>query len=549
MDVDSILYALAGLGLIFLGAKTFTHNLQSITGPFVRFLINKRTDNLFLTHWIGVLVSVFVQNSMGISYILLAYMSAGLMSLGQGIFMLLGAQWGLSSAAWFLNVGFDTRAMFFLLFMGFIPALFGHRFFVSQLGRSFFGLGLILLGIEFFDRINLFLIPYLSPYVAMQLGDSGLYKMFLLVLLVAASLTALTRSKLLVLAIAFAILRSFSFGPLFSLAVAIGLSLGGTLPQLLLSFSMTTNTRRLAWTYLLVNLLATVLVLVGLEPITRSLFLSPWWVGGTGFAAIYSLFSLWVIVVYVVSGSFLFRPLLRVLIPKAKHKEAKSLRLPGYSTDVATALAIDLVEQELKKMSAMVEIQLDLSKANLLSELGDRGIERRVSKYEKIADNIELEVRDLITHLMQRSLLREEVLELRSFLSISEQLENLSDSSDDLVQLAKELRREERDIPKNLRQRMSAVGNLLQDYYLQSFSALMEGTSLPSSQSELFAKIEEELRALKREQRELSQQSQLSSDTSHCLFEIYNCFKRMLFQAQRFAQGVDHRSRAVSESV
>ena len=209
MDLDSFLYALAGIGLIFLGSKVFTHNLQSITGPFVRFIVNRRTDNLLRTNLIGGVLSLFNQSSMGISYMILAYMNAGLMNLGQGIHMLIGAQLGLTSAAWFLNVGFDTRAMFFLLFLGFIPAVFGQRRFVSQMSRCFFGLGLMLLGIEFVDKLNLFLIPVLGNYVSMLPNDPGFYKMFLSSFFVAAILSSITRSKLLVIAVAFSLLKGF----------------------------------------------------------------------------------------------------------------------------------------------------------------------------------------------------------------------------------------------------------------------------------------------------------------------------------------------------
>ncbi|MAF90852.1 MAG: hypothetical protein CL674_06215 [Bdellovibrionaceae bacterium] len=541
MDADSFLYALAGIGLIFFGSKIFTHNLQSITGPFVRLVVNQRTDNLARVNLIGCVLSIFNQSSMGISYMILAYLNAGLMRLGQGIHMLLGAQLGLTTAAWFLNVGFDTRALFFLLFLGFIPAVIGQRSFAAQVSRCFFGLGLVLLGIEFSDKINLYLIPYLGKFTGMQFHEPGFYKMFLLTALASILLTGATRSKLLVVALSFALLKTFTFGPLFSLAIVLGLAVGGSIPQLIVGYGMSSATNRLALGYVVVETVSMIFILVGLGSIDQYFLQSDILLGGTGFAIIYSAYSLFVILLYSIGAKFVFHPLINVLVPQAKYKEAKRLLLKGDLGDISTALAIDLVEQELKKMSAMVEIQLDLSRANLLSKLGDKSIEKKVSKYEKIADNIHTEVGGLINQLMQRSLQKEEVFELRAFLTMTTELERLSNSADELINLAKELRKEDEEVPSEILKSLRDIGNHLQEFYIQSFTALMEGEKHPESHDRFKDKIFDDLKVFREEQREMYDKDLLSSALGQNLFDVHNCLRKILKQATRFGESVDAR--------
>lgn len=541
MDVDSILYSLAGLGLMFYGIKLFSQSLQSITGPFVRLLVNKRTDNLFRLSGIGFLVALFTQGSMGLSYMVLAYVNAGLLSLAQSIHMLLGAQLGFSLAAWFFSVSFGGITTFFLLFLGFIPSLFGQRFFVSQMSKCFFGIGLVLLGIEFVDKLNVSLIPYVSQYTGIYAQEQGFYQSFLLVALITVLVTGITRSKLLVVALCFSLMKSFPFSPYFSIAVVLGMGIGAAIPQMFVSAGMSSSTRRTAFGYLSVEIIISVLLLLVMESFVPLLIGNYDWSGGTGFALIYSLYSVFSIICYYLFGKLVFEKLLNALVPEANYKEAKKLQLKGNLGDISTALAIDLVEQEVKKMSAMVEIQLDLSRANLVSRLEDKAIERKVNKYEKITDNIDTEIVGLIRLLMQRSLQEDEVVELRSFLTVSDDLESIADAAGELITHAKNIRNEEESLPSELIKSLRTTGNYLQEYYIQVFTALMENSKIPESHDRFHDKIVSELKSFKRHQKQFVADAKISSDANQNLFEIQSCFSRVLRHSKSLSDSLSER--------
>lgn len=548
MDLDSILYSLAGLGLMFFGIKQFSQSLQSITGPFIRLLVNKRTDNLFRVSGIGFTVALFTQGSMGFSYMVLAYVNAGLLNFAQSLHMLLGAQLGFTLAAWFFSVSFGSLTTFLLLFLGFIPSLFGQRYFVSQMSKCFFGIGLVLLGMDFLDRIHISLIPYLGAFTGIQATEPGFYQSFLLVVLAVILLTGISRSKLLVVAISYSLMNSFPFSPYFSIAIVLGMAIGAAIPQMFISSKMSSSTRRTAFGYFCIETIITIILVISMESLVPHIIGDYDWSGGVGFALIYSSYTLLSLVSYFLFGKLFFEKIINSLVPEASYKEAKKLQLRGNLGDISTALAIDLVEQELKKMSAMVEIQLDLSRSNLVSRMEDKAIERKVSKYEKITDNIDTEIVSLIKQLMQRSLQEDEVIELRSFLQVSDDLESIADAAEELLTHAKRIRKDEESLPAELTKSMRGIGNYLQEYYIQIFTSMMDNTEIPESHERFHEKIVFELKDLKRNQKKLAADSIISSDANQNLFEIQNCFSRVLRYSKSLSDSLSERYSFLKEN-
>jgi phosphate:Na+ symporter len=526
---------------MFFGIKQFAQSLQSISGSFIRVLVNHRNQNLLKLSFIGMIVALFTQTSMGLSYMVLAYVNAGLLSLSQSLHMLLGAQIGFVSASWFFSVNFGPFTTFILLFLGFVSAFFGQRYFIAQMAKCFFGIGLVLLGMDFFDHINLGLVPYVGPFTSIEPSSAHFYQNFLIVLLAAMGLTSVTRSKLLVLVIAFSFMKSFPFSPYFSFAVVMGMAVGASIPQLVLAQSMSSSTKRTAFGYLFLEVLVGVLFLVSMESIVPLLLGNYEWSGGVGFSLIYTIYTLASVVIYFLVGRLFYDKLIENLVPEANYKEAKKLEIRGSLTDLSTALAIDLVEQELKKMAAMVEIQLDLSRANLVSRLEDKATEKKVAKYEKITDNIDLEVAQLIRRLMQRSMQEEEVVELQSFAKISDELESIADAAGELISYAKSIRDEEESLPNELLKKLRSIGNYLQEYYIQIFTAIMENTEMAESHERFFEKITEEIKELKEEQKNLAAEAKISSDANHNLFEVQSCLSRVLRHSNRLGEAVNDR--------
>ena len=262
---------------------------------------------------------------------------------------------------------------------------------------------------------------------------------------------------------------------------------------------------------------------------------------------IYSAYSLIAATIYFVFGPIALDKLFQALVAGANYKEAKKLQLKGNLGDISTALAIDLVEQELKKMSAMVEIQLDLSRANLVSKLENKAVERKVNKYEKITDNIDMEIIDLIRLLMQRSLLEEEVVELRSFSRFSTELESIADAAGDLIYCAKNIR-EEKDLPADLMRSLRSVGNYLQEFYIQIFTAIMEDESLVDSHDRFYEKLQEELKELQNLQKQMLSEALIDSEANQNLFDIQNCFFRILRHSRNLGEAVSERLAYLKEA-
>jgi phosphate:Na+ symporter len=174
-----------GLALFLFGLQLLTDGLKAIAGAAITALLNSSTITTVL---------------------LVGFVSAGLMTLGQSVPMIMGANIGSTFTAQL--IAFNLAALTpFMLALGFLGYAFGRRKILRELGGVILGLGLLFLGLQFMGEATHPLRTY-QPFInAMQTMENPL-----LGVVVGALFTAIVQSSAATLGIIIA-LASGSLAP------------------------------------------------------------------------------------------------------------------------------------------------------------------------------------------------------------------------------------------------------------------------------------------------------------------------------------------------
>lgn len=121
-----IITFLAGLGACMLGMRLMSDNMEKLADSRMRALFDKVSNNRWLGVGIGTAVTALVQSSTATTVMIVGFVNAGVMTLGQSIPLILGADIGTTITAHIASLqSFQiTKVATILIFLGCIFNLF-----------------------------------------------------------------------------------------------------------------------------------------------------------------------------------------------------------------------------------------------------------------------------------------------------------------------------------------------------------------------------------------------------------------------------------------
>ena len=152
MDVLMLTLQIMGsLGVFLFGLKIMSEGLQKAAGSKLRAILSKATDNRLVGTVSGFLVTCAVQSSSATTVMVVAFCSAGLLTLGQSIGVIFGANIGTTTTAWIVSLlGFKVKIASFalpLIGIGFFSQFIQRWRTPHRIGQALVGFGLLFLGL------------------------------------------------------------------------------------------------------------------------------------------------------------------------------------------------------------------------------------------------------------------------------------------------------------------------------------------------------------------------------------------------------------------
>lgn len=441
MDTFKIIYTLlGGLGIFFYGMKTMSDALQQAASDYITKVINSLTSNRYLAVVVGIIVTMIVQSSSVTTVMVVGFVNAGLMQLTQAIGVILGSNIGTTITGWIISIKVGKYGLLFIG-MGIFPALFAKHTKAKSIGRVFFGVGMIFMGLETMSaafkplRTNqefLNLVGYFS-------GQN--YASYFASIITGCLLTVIIQSSSAMLGITIALASTGVISFHTAAALVLGENIGTTITALLASVGTSTNAKRAARAHAIFNALGVSIIFI----------LLPFWVefiekiipGVADFvdsegnkpniaqhiAASHTLFN--------VTATLLFLPLLNHLakvvikITPETEKKPPQFVLVGESSDIVPATALVQADSEVKKMKDILERMFKVTKDYLVDN--DPQKLNKVRDYERITDNIQKEVTLFLCRVMERPMSSHQTLQTQAMIKIVDEFESIADYLERIV--------------------------------------------------------------------------------------------------------------------
>lgn len=252
---------LAGLGLFLFGIDYMGDGLKNFSGDKLKGIIDKYTSSPLKGILVGAGVTCLIQSSSGTTALTIGLIRSGLMTLQQGVGIIMGANIGTTITAFIVGLKISQYATYFIILGAFL-LMFSKRKQTKYFGQILFGFGCLFYGLELMGD-HLKMISQIPEFTSLT---QTLASNPLLALLGGTLMTCAIQSSSAVIAI---VQQMYGIGAI-SLSVALpflfGSNIGTTITAVMASFGGSNSAKRAALFHVLFNVLGTVFFMLVLTP-------------------------------------------------------------------------------------------------------------------------------------------------------------------------------------------------------------------------------------------------------------------------------------------
>ncbi len=411
---------LGGIGLFLLGMGLMTDGLKLAAGPALERILAYSTQTRLRGLASGVLVTALVQSSSAVTVATIGFVNAGLLTLGQSMWVLFGANVGTTMTGWLValvGLKFKIEALALpLIGVGMALRLSGEGKRRGALGLALAGFGVLFLGIDMLRE------GFTGLSEDFRLPEGEGVRDILVQVLIGIVLTVLMQSSSASLTIALTAAQGGLLTAQGAAAVVIGANIGTTVTALIASIGATPNAKRAASAHILFNLLTG----------TVALTLLPWLVPAIGAAgdalelgsapaAKLALFH----TAFNLLGVALIWPIaarmagfLEKRFRAAEEDEAR----PRYlDSNVATvpALALEALEREVRRMGGIA--------LRMMREAMSGAATDKLATDQQIVARLNQAVADFISRMNQAGMSQDSARRLPNILRVARYYESVAE--------------------------------------------------------------------------------------------------------------------------
>ena len=143
---------LGGLAIFIFGMNMMSESLQKAAGEKMKKILGILTVNPVMGVLAGAIATAVMQSSSATTVMVIGFVSAGLMSLKQGISVILGANIGTTMTAQLLAFNISDY-IFVIIFAGFIVSFVFKSEKIKSVGQTIFAFGLLFEGIQIMSSV------------------------------------------------------------------------------------------------------------------------------------------------------------------------------------------------------------------------------------------------------------------------------------------------------------------------------------------------------------------------------------------------------------
>jgi len=256
---------LAGLAIFLFGMNRLESGVKGFAGKSFRNLLQRYTNKSWKGIFTGTLFTIVLQSSTMVSLLVLAFLGAGMLTLKNGLGVILGANLGTTFSGWVIaTLGFKFDIADFsypFIVVGILLyLLLYNRPVLKNIGSFLLGFGFLFLGLDYMkDALD----TVAGSIDISMFSQYGLWAFFILGLII----TALIQSSSAMVVILLSTLNAGLLDIYQATAMLIGANIGTTTTMAIAAIGSTADKKRLALFNLLFNIITCLVVFALLKPL------------------------------------------------------------------------------------------------------------------------------------------------------------------------------------------------------------------------------------------------------------------------------------------
>ena len=469
-SIFDFLSLLGAVCLFLYGMKVMSEGLQKVAGDRLRNILGIMTKNRVTGVITGILITALIQSSSASTVMVVSFVNAGLMSLGQAMAVIFGANVGTTVTTWIISAfSFEVSISDYsvlLLAVG-VPMLFMKKSFYKSLGEFLIGFCFLFMGLDLISHYvpnlqeNPSMLEFLTKYTSMGYGSVLIFFFIGIIVTMVAQSSAATFAITLILCSQGWI--TYELG----CAIILGGNIGTTITPVLASLSGNLAAKRTAMGHVLFTVLGSIIVLIIFVPFVTLVADITQWLEGTNpmtitaaeesamadstlltpaggltakaqasmafalamFPTVFNACNLLIMIWF----TNLYVKIVCWIMP-ARHKETDedfSLKFIGRGMLGTSELNITQAQKEILVYAERVERMLGMSRELIhLKEKNENytNLYSRIEKYEEISDRMEIEIANFLNRVAEGRLSPEGKMRVAGMLRIISEIESIADS-------------------------------------------------------------------------------------------------------------------------
>ncbi|WP_300452130.1 Na/Pi cotransporter family protein [Fusobacterium sp.] len=464
MYLDVLFKVVGGLGLFLYGMENMSSGMQKIAGDKLKKILAALTTNRIMAILMGIFVTGLAQSSSVSTVMTIGFINASLLTLQQGLGVILGANIGTTITGWLLALNIGKYG---LPIVGFAAIAF--MFVKGEKSRTraltVMGFGFIFLGLELMSKglSPLRTLPEFINLFHSFKADSffGVVK----VAMVGALLTGVVQSSSATLGITITLATQGLIDYPTAVALVLGENVGTTVTALLASLGASSNAKRAAYAHTLINIVGVMWATVIFRPYLSILahFSDSTANMATAIATAHTMFNVINVILFIPFIGYLAKFLCTIV----KDDDNGVVRVTKLSSLMVTLpnVVIDQTRTEVLTMAANIkeiffkleEVYYNPSKLEAYNEEID-AIEEKLDLYEK-------EVSDANFTILNKGLEASYVEETRGNLITCDEYETISDYLKRVSNSLMRLKKDDLELTQERKETLQKLNHMVFDFF------------------------------------------------------------------------------------
>ena len=461
--VEGIIWLLVGAATFLVGMNMMSGGLKKSTGKSVKQLFKKTESNRYIGMGIGAATTALIQSSAATSVMTIGFVSAGVMSVFQGVSVILGAYIGTTVTGLLVSLSSLNISLYLLLVtvVG-VVMMFIKKDQIKNFGEILAGLGILFVGLALMKDLAF---PKDGELI------NGVKKLFeavsnpFVLLLFGALFTALVQSSSATSGIVIVMVGANAISLSSGFYLVLGGTIGTVITTLIAAIGGNVNVKRTAIICLVIRvataLVATIITIIFEEPFARFF--------GNSFGTLQFGLAIFLIlynVIFMFAIAPFLKPIIKIFEKLVKDKDAEAKQKAIHFIDDrllnTPTVALEMVRKEVTNMLKESFINYKLGYDQIVNQNFEAS--KELEEREDAIDYINNRVTDYLIRLSNKVTLKDES-SIGSYFHMVNDIERIGDHAVNFHEKAEKMSSDDLKFSENAQKEFAEMTAVIEEMF------------------------------------------------------------------------------------